>query len=547
MVNIAEIKRQMLRERLEKAFGSEEIEKARSGVYADTAENRKKGRVGQKYGEEKKQKDVKLSVDEKSYVRDSINKFRRRNYGAYPDKEYKELLSDLRKKFSGKKRQPLLNYLEKLEHIAGSEGKSLMLLNIQQRLKKAEDNDIEKARHGVYADNAENRAKQRVGQEYGQAAQPQEPGEKRQPKGSEEGGGDIKSYASNASDEALKRAAADKNAKPEVREAAKNELANRNGGNDKKSEPVKKEKKEDADFTESDADRFKELNDVFNNPEKRKELDELRDSGKYNKVLDEYRVLKQKSYNHQLKASGALTTDDFKDINGISSTWICEANDSDGKMITPYIRIALDKKSDVKKFMKDVKKKFNVELTEDNFEHFARNRYSDSYYEVCVNPDTNEFADNSKTLAAISQGAEKKQAEIDKARKIVEKEKAMSAMKESITKDSVEKLFDNDEVRSHALSYFNYGDDDECSEEEKEQFQKLKKLGAKVSEYFDWREDDAADTYERKMQAKGYRLFDISTSNGYIWLLIKNNKLDKNSEIKKGLDSVSDLVKEIRN
>lgn len=433
----------------------------------------------------------------------------------------------------------------------------------KERLEKAfGSEEIEKARHGVYADNAENRAKQRVGQEYGQAAQPQEPGEKRQPKGSEEGGGNIKSHASNASDEALKRAAADKNAQPEVREAAKNELANRNSGVDKKSELAKKEekkatdsaqpkdsekKKDDAaDFTEADADRFKELNDVFNNPEKRKELDELRDSDKYNKTLDEYRALKQKSYNHQLKASGALTTDDFKNVNGIDSIWVGEANDSHGKMITPYIRITLDKKSDVKKFMKDVKKKFNIELTEDNFEHFARNRYSDSYYEVCINPDTNEFADNSKTLTAISQGAEKKQAEIDKAKKIVEKEKAMSAMKESVTKDSVKKLFDDDEVRSHALSYFNYGDDDECSEEEKEQFQKLKKLGAKVSEYFDWREDDAADTYERKMQAKGYRLFDISTSDGYMWLLIKNDKLDKNSEIKKGLDSVSDLEKEIR-
>ena len=112
----------------------------------------------------------------------------------------------------------------------------------KERLEKAfGSEEIEKARHGVYTDTAENRAKQRVGQEYGQAAQPQEPGEKRQPKGSEEGSGDIKSYASNASDEALKRAAADKNAKPEVREAAKNELANRNGGNDKKSEPAKKD------------------------------------------------------------------------------------------------------------------------------------------------------------------------------------------------------------------------------------------------------------------------------------------------------------------
>ena len=120
----------------------------------------------------------------------------------------------------------------------------------KERLEKAfGSEEIEKARHGVYADNAENRAKQRVGQEYGQAAQPQEPGEKRQPKGGEEGGGDIKSYASNASDEALKRAAADKNAKPEVREAAKNELANRgNGGGQKAADSAQPKAKKVADF-----------------------------------------------------------------------------------------------------------------------------------------------------------------------------------------------------------------------------------------------------------------------------------------------------------
>lgn len=62
----------------------------------------------------------------------------------------------------------------------------------------------------------------RVGQEYGHAAEQKEPANK-QPKKQEEGGG-IQSHAAKASDEALKRAAADENAKPEVREAAKKEL-----------------------------------------------------------------------------------------------------------------------------------------------------------------------------------------------------------------------------------------------------------------------------------------------------------------------------------
>ena len=52
-------------------------------------------------------------------------------------------------------------------------------------------------------------------------------------------------------------------------------------------------------------------------------------------------------------------------------------------------------------------------------------------------------------------------------------------------------------------------------------------MGAKTSDYFDWKESDEAETYEKKMQAKGYRLFDISTGDGYLWLMIKDNKLSK--------------------
>ena len=35
---------------------NESFEKARSGIYADTSENRKLGRVGMKYGEKKKRR-----------------------------------------------------------------------------------------------------------------------------------------------------------------------------------------------------------------------------------------------------------------------------------------------------------------------------------------------------------------------------------------------------------------------------------------------------------------------------------------------------------
>lgn len=100
---------------------------------------------------------------------------------------------------------------------------------VAEQIQKSFDNDIEKGKHGVYEDNAENRRLNRVGQEYGHAAKEGEPAAAKRGKGDEpKSVGDlVKQRATEASTEALKRAAADEKAKPEVREAAKKELANR--------------------------------------------------------------------------------------------------------------------------------------------------------------------------------------------------------------------------------------------------------------------------------------------------------------------------------
>ena len=52
---------------IEKSILNERLEKSRSGIYADTSENRRKHRVGQKYGSEKKEeeKPEKTSSNEK--------------------------------------------------------------------------------------------------------------------------------------------------------------------------------------------------------------------------------------------------------------------------------------------------------------------------------------------------------------------------------------------------------------------------------------------------------------------------------------------------
>lgn len=63
---------------IEKSILNERLEKSRSGIYADTSENRRKHRVGQKYGSEKKEeeKPEKSSSNEKDPAKEleAVNK-----------------------------------------------------------------------------------------------------------------------------------------------------------------------------------------------------------------------------------------------------------------------------------------------------------------------------------------------------------------------------------------------------------------------------------------------------------------------------------------
>ena len=63
---------------IEKSILNERLEKSRSGIYADTSENRRKHRVGQKYGSEKKEeeKPEKTSSNEKDPAKEleAVNK-----------------------------------------------------------------------------------------------------------------------------------------------------------------------------------------------------------------------------------------------------------------------------------------------------------------------------------------------------------------------------------------------------------------------------------------------------------------------------------------
>lgn len=106
------------------------------------------------------------------------------------------------------------------------------------KTKKAEEIDIEKARHGRYEDTAENRKLNRVGQEYGNAAK--KPEQKVKQSSSSEsnenkpsGGKSLEEHAKKTSDEVLKKVLANKNAPEDLKNEAKNELTRRQGSEKK--------------------------------------------------------------------------------------------------------------------------------------------------------------------------------------------------------------------------------------------------------------------------------------------------------------------------
>lgn len=95
--------------------------------------------------------------------------------------------------------------------------------NIEECIEEA---PIEKARHDVYADNAQNRRLQRVDQEYGHAAQ-EKPEAGQEEGGAPEANVSLQNHARQASEEALVKVANDPSADAEMRKVATAELERR--------------------------------------------------------------------------------------------------------------------------------------------------------------------------------------------------------------------------------------------------------------------------------------------------------------------------------
>lgn len=190
------------------------------------------------------------------------------------------------------------------------------------------NDELEKARSGVYADNAANRKLNRVGQKYGSEKKPDEPkGGSKQPS-KEEQQGSYQKMATEASDNALKRAAADENADPKVRKMAQDELQKRGGGKDeggssKKTDSGKKdakggeEKTDEGGFSSKTANAvesaFKELTSVYD--------DAMNDDGS----MDEDAALAadEKFYDKlsDLVMKEGLTEKDFRKIKDSNPSW----------------------------------------------------------------------------------------------------------------------------------------------------------------------------------------------------------------------------------
>ena len=109
--------------------------------------------------------------------------------------------------------------------------KNNILKSFQVDLQKSEENDIEKARSGVYGDTAENRKLSRVGQKYGSKKQDDEVSSQSSSKQNEDNHSknskSIEEHAKNTSEETLKKVSENEKAPEDLRNAAKKELENR--------------------------------------------------------------------------------------------------------------------------------------------------------------------------------------------------------------------------------------------------------------------------------------------------------------------------------
>jgi len=232
-------RRQAVQENIEKAFGSgmnlnEELEKARSGVYADTAENRRLNRVGQAYGHKKQEEMPNGKVSTKKEEGGDSNKNR-----TYDVPRIMRAMGESSKMAAA---------VESLADVDFSEMDEKEIKSVVEKLpaKKLDE---------LYDKHIDGKS----------------------------GKSDVSSHASKASDGALKRAAADENASEDVRNAAKEELKKRGGDNGNNTDYIKKiGNKEFVEGLKNDKEALKTLDkgsDEYKQTKKRVKEAKKKDGG----------------------------------------------------------------------------------------------------------------------------------------------------------------------------------------------------------------------------------------------------------------------------
>lgn len=313
-----------------------------------------------------------------------------------------------------------------------------------EAMRKAFGIDLEKGRTGVYEDNAENRRLNRVGQPYGHKKQEEAP---TGGKGGAAEATPVAKHAEGASDEALKRAAADPKAAPEVKAAAEAEMKKRGSGGEKGG------KKKGVDFEVLDINSYIKKS--------KKQLSDI------DKSIEEWKKLIDESEDDK-------TRDYFK--RGLESL-------------------------------------------------FASRRNLLSNIEYLEKENSQAVREEKQAVYEKRQEEKKKEGEENKKR-LIEATKS-----DGLTFYRLADILNNDaDTREAVCDYFNYDPDwaeeNGANEEQLAFCKKLKKLGAKIApKIFDWKEQEEAEEYERKMQDKGYVMFQVYDGDTYMWLAVKSDKL----------------------
>lgn len=291
-----------------------------------------------------------------------------------------------------------------------------------EAMRKAFGIDIEKGRTGVYEDNAENRRLNRVGQPYGHKKQEEAPkgrqaAKQEVPAGDKRGATEATSvakHAEGASDEALKRAAADPKAAPEVKAAAEAEMKKRG--------------------------TRKTVDSEDNTPE------------------------------YYLETAKNQLTDAEEQI----------------KKIEGELKKEGDPESENAGFLKDL-----LNSAKRHHDRIAK-RIKQYEQEIKANEEDGDV---------------------------------------DLTLDEVANILDVDgDMREVVLDYFSrepaWAEEHGATKEQMEFCEKLEKLGAKISpKSYDWSEAEKAEAYERRMNKKGYEMFNVYDGDMYIWLMVPSDKL----------------------